>query len=340
MVAVYRWILLGCLTLILILIICSVFLFHSSYCENRKEENSLDLETNFDIVDDKNMKINRGKGAFARDYGAQLSISNEMRSKETSRAIIEKIDGLHSMKKTNWVRKVIELERQLNVYSSNGFVSIKDVKQLAKKEYDEENKKLREEVDSLEVQNELLRSKLTKIEKLLEEKEKFSSSDYKMSLNRSVEEIVEVNSTLDCTNPFQISPESRVTQEEEKIATKVDIPKKKSFQKLFNIFDRQNSKKQLTHDKPETCEEEKVKGNPLIEDERGGDKTNPFIVVEDGKEEPNNNPFIEDKDKNEAIESSEKIKMIQNSNLNLLPEDKEHTQMTTDLLTNPFWSDL
>ena len=87
------------------------------------------------------MKIKKGENSFAPDYGAQLSLSNEIRSKQASSAIIEKINGLHRMKKTKLVAKVIQLERQLHVYSSCGFVSVSDVKDLAKRKSEEENKK-------------------------------------------------------------------------------------------------------------------------------------------------------------------------------------------------------
>ena len=93
MVTINWWILLGCIT-ILLLIVGSVFLIHSCCCGNRNEEEMRDIEKTLDIV---NGKMNRGKSAFTRDYGAQLSLSNEMRSKSTCRAIKEKINGERSL---------------------------------------------------------------------------------------------------------------------------------------------------------------------------------------------------------------------------------------------------
>jgi hypothetical protein len=247
------------------------FLVHPSCCGNKKEKIE---EEKMEIINEiKNeMKTKRGKTAFARDYEAQLSLSHEVRSKKTSAAIMDKVNGLYSMKKTNLVTKVIQLERQLNIYSANGFVSVKDVKEFAEQKSDEENQKLREKIDCLEEHNHILRSRITTIEKLLEKNDKNKSlsrleegsdkssssslstvinlsspslsSDHTESLDRSIPEIAVRNSTLDCTDPLHVSSDIEVqiggTQEEEKISSL-----KKSFLKFSNIFGRQNSKKQL-----------------------------------------------------------------------------------------------
>ena len=276
-----------------------------------------------DIVEEirNGMKIKKGENSFARDYGAQLSLSNEMRSKKTSSAIIEKINGLHRMKKTKLVAKVIQLERQLHVYSSCGFVSVSDVKDLAERKSEEENRKLRESLDQLEEHNQFLKSRITMIEKLLKEKEtkpeegsdkssssslstvinispQSSFSDWTKSLNRSIPEMEAKNSTLDCSSPLHVSSELEVerkcTQEQEKNSSSM---LKKSFQKFSNILSRQNSKTQhkVVHDdKPSVTKAfsgEEDNTNPFVEDEKIGQSSNPFI--EDEKEEQNTNPFFE-----------------------------------------------
>merc|ERR1711971_311399 len=337
------WILLGCITIIL-LIVGSVFLIHPCCCGKKKKEKMLDIEKTLGIV---NGTMKRDKSAFTRDYGAQLSLSNEMRSKTTCRAIKEKINGLHSMKKTNLVAKVIQLESQLDVYSSNGFVSIKDVKELAKGKSDEENKKLREKLDNLEEHNALLRSRFSIIEELLKEKDKnkpilrpeevsgkssssslstvinvssqSSSSDfYTKSLNRSIGEVEVRNSTLDCTSPVHFSSGSGIniqrggTQEEEKIPITKDIFKK-TLQNFSNVFSRKSSKKDFKAfiDKPVNTkllsESEKIANNKN-EDEKREDNAK-TSTIEDVKEEDKKNPFLE----GERIEDNTKTSIIENS---------------------------
>ena len=307
----------------------------------------LDIEKTLDIV---NGKMNRGKSAFTRDFGAQLSLSNEMRSKSTCRTIKEKINGLHSMKRTNLVAKVLQLESQLDVYASNGFVSINDVKELAKGKSDEENEKLREKLDNLEEHNALLRSRFSNIEDLLNERDKkepilkpeevsgkssssslstvinvsskSSSPDfYTKSLNRSIGEVEVRNSTLDCTSPLHISSGSGIhvqrggSQEKEKTPKKYIF--KKTLQNFSNVFGRKKSKKDYKSfiDKPVNTKllsegDQSAYNNSALGENEKREDNAKTAFVDDIKEEDKKNPFFED----ERIEYNTQTSIIENAN--------------------------
>ena len=254
-----------------------------------------------------NMKMKSGKSALTRDYGPQFSLSNETRSKQACRDIKDKINRLHRMKKTDLVAKIVQLEKQLLVYSTNGFLSVVDAQKMAEKKSGEENHKLTTKIEQLEERNELLMSRISTIDQMLRERNRkspqsrpaeegsnkssssslstvinvssqASSSDHSsksLSLNRSIPEMMESYSVVRVSNI--VEPDSNPFHEYSEIDDKdVEEEKKKSkaspnrigiFKKSLNLISEALSRQ---HSQKESKKESEKPQN-----------TNPFFESED-----------------------------------------------------------
>ena len=266
------------------------------------------------------------------------------------------------MKKTDLVAKIVQLEKQLLVYSTNGFVSVQDAKKLAEQKSGEENHKLTTKIEQLEQRNELLMSRISTIDQMLRERNRkspqsrpeegsnkssssslstvinvssqASSSDHSskcLSLNRSIPEMMESYSVVRLrnivepdSNPFHEYSEIDVKDvEEEKKKSKASPNKIGIFKKSFNLISEALSRQ---HSQKESKKESEKPQN-----------TNPFFESEDDE--------IDDREKrDEDIPvpdfNSNVLQTLLKESCNEMKDTRTLVkQLSSELLNNPFWSE-